>query len=118
VNVRRTLPVALAAGAALLSAAPADAGAGKTKTIKLADNYFTPVDVKVAKGTTIKWKWPSDPIDVHDVKLKKGPSGVKKFHSEPASSGYVFKKTLKVKGTYKIICTLHEEMVQTIKVTG
>ena len=115
---RRTLLVALAAGAALLSAAPADAGAGKTKTVKLGDNYFTPPDLKVVKGTTIKWKWPADPIDVHDVKLKKGPSGVKKFHSEPASSGYVFKKTLKVKGTYKIICTLHEEMTQTIKVTG
>ena len=116
--MRRILPVALAAGAALLSAAPADAGAGKTKTVKLYDNYFQPVDVKVAKGTTIKWKWPSDAIDVHDVKLKKGPSGVKKFHSEPGSTGYVFKKTLKVKGTYKIVCTLHEEMTQTIKVTG
>ena len=114
-TLRRTLPVALAAGAALLSAAPAVAGAG-TKTVKLYDNYFTPVDLKVSKGTTVKWKWPADPIDVHDVKLKKAPEGVKKFHSEPASSGYVFKKTLKVKGTYKIICTLHEEMTQTIKV--
>jgi plastocyanin len=117
VRTRRTLPVALAAGAALLSAAPADAGAGKTKTVKLYDNYFTPLDLKVAKGTTIKWKWPSDPINVHDVKLKKGPSGVKKFQSEPASSGYVFKRTLKVKGTYKIVCTLHEGMTQAIKVT-
>jgi plastocyanin len=116
VSLRRTLPVALAAGAALLSAAPADAGAGKTKTVKLYDNYFQPVELKVSKGTTVKWKWPADPIDVHDVKLKKAPEGVKKFHSEPASSGYVFKKTLKVKGTYKIICTLHEEMTQTIKV--
>jgi len=51
------------------------------------------------------------------VKLKKAPDGVKKFHSEPASSGYVFKQTLKKKGTYKIICTLHEEMKMTIKVT-
>ena len=115
-NVRRTLPVALAAGAALLSAAPAVAAGNKT--VKLYDNYFTPLELKVSKGSTVTWKWPLDPIDVHDVKLKKGPSGVKKFHSEPASSGYVFKKTLKVKGTYKIICTLHEEMVQTIKVTG
>jgi plastocyanin len=115
VSLRRTLPVALAAGAALLCAAPAVAGAG-TKTVKLYDNYFTPVDLKVAKDTTVKWKWPADPIDVHDVKLKKGPEGVKKFHSEAASSGYVFKKTLKKTGTYKIICTLHEEMKMTIKV--
>ena len=42
---------------------------------------------------------------------------MKKFQSEPASSGYVFKKKLNVKGTYKIVCTLHEEMKMTIKVT-
>jgi plastocyanin len=111
----RILPVALAAGAALLSAAPA-AGAGN-KTVKLYDNYFTPDELKVSKGSTVTWKWPLDPIDVHDVKLKKGPDGVKKFHSEPASSGYTYKRKLKVKGTYRIICTLHEEMTMTIKVT-
>ena len=32
----------------------------------------------------------------------------------PASSGYRYKRTLKKPGTYKIICTLHEEMTMTI----
>ena len=112
----RILAVVLAAGAALLGAAPA-AGAGN-KTVKLYDNYFTPDELKVSKGSTVTWKWPLDPIDVHDVKLKKGPDGVRKFHSEPASSGYTYKRKLKVKGTYRIICTLHEEMKMTIKVSG
>jgi plastocyanin len=111
---RRTLPVLLAAGAALLSAAPAVTAANKT--VKLSDNFFTPLEMKVSKGSTVTWKWPLDPIDVHDVKLKKGPDGVKKFQSEPASSGYTYKRKLKVKGTYKIICTLHEEMKMTIRV--
>ena len=110
----RILAVMLAAGAALLSAAPA-AGAGN-KTVKLYDNYFTPDELKVRKGSTVTWKWPLDPIDVHDVKLKKGPDGVRKFHSEPASSGYTYKRKLKVKGTYRIICTLHEEMTMDIRV--
>ena len=114
---RRTLPVALAAGAALLCAAPADAGEPRNKTIKVFDNYYLPDEVKVPKGSTITWKWPDVAIDVHDVKLKKGPDGVKRFHSEPASSGYRYKRTLKVRGTYKIVCTLHEEMTMTIKVT-
>ena len=48
--------------------------------------------------------------DVHDVKLKSGPKGVKKFHSEPAATDYTFKRKLTVSGTYKIVCTLHEEM--------
>ncbi len=35
---------------------------------------------------------------------------MRKFHSEPASAGYTFKRTLKKTGRYKIVCTLHEEM--------
>jgi plastocyanin len=115
VSLRRTVPAVLAAGAALLCAAPADAA--RNKTVKLSDNYFAPAELKVSKGSTVTWKWPLDPIDVHDVKLKKGPDGVRRFHSEPASSGYTYKRTLKVRGTYRIVCTLHEEMKMTIRVT-
>jgi len=53
---------------------------------------------------------------VHDVKLKSGPKGVKKFQSESAATDYSFKRKLTVAGTYKIVCTLHEEMTMTIKV--
>ena len=108
--------VALTAGAALLCAAPAVAGAPPTKRVKVGDNYYLPDTLKVPKGTTVKWIWPDEPIDVHDVKLKRGPDGVRKFHSEPASSGYTFKKTLKKAGTYVIVCTLHEDMKMTIRV--
>ena len=64
------------------------------------------------------WKWPGfeEAGDVHDVKLKSGPKGVKKFHSEPASSDYSFKRKLTKPGKYKIICTLHEDMRMTIRV--
>ena len=44
------------------------------------------------------------------------PKGVKKWQSDPASSGYTYKRTFKKVGTYKIICTLHEEMKMTVKV--
>jgi plastocyanin len=50
------------------------------------------------------------------VKLKKGPKGVKKFHSDPAAADFSFTRTLKVKGKYTIICTFHQNMVQTITV--
>jgi plastocyanin len=70
----------------------------------------------VDKGTTVTWRWPIEAIDVHDVKLKSGPEGVRKFHSLPASSGYRFRRTLKQAGRYKIVCTLHEEMAMTIRV--
>ena len=109
--------ILLVTGAALLSAAPVQA-AVKGKTIELGDNYYAPKTVTVAKNTTVTWRWPGfeEAGDVHDVKLKSGPKGVKKFHSESAASDYRFKRKLTVSGTYKIVCTLHEEMAMTVKV--
>jgi plastocyanin len=115
----RLVGVAVVAGVALVSAAPAVAVAKpKRKTIRIGDNYFLPDTVKVKRGTTVKWKWPGfdQAGDVHDVKLKSGPKGVKKFHSEAASTDYTFKRRLRKPGKYKIVCTLHEEMRMTIRV--
>ena len=38
------------------------------------------------------------------------------FHSDPAAADYTFRRRLRVKGKYQIICTFHENMVQTITV--
>ena len=110
---RRWLAVA---GAALVCAAPASAAT--KKTIRVGDNFFSPKSVSVARGTTVTWRWPSfeEAGDVHDVALKSGPKGVKKFHSEAAATDYSFKRRLTVAGTYRIVCTLHEEMRMTIRV--
>ena len=114
---RQTTPVAFAAVAALLCAAPAVAGGPQRKSVEVADNYYLPAKLTVNKGSVVTWKWPDDiAIDVHDVKLKTAPKGVRRWQSEPASSGYRYKRTFKQPGTYKIICTLHEEMTMTIKV--
>jgi plastocyanin len=54
------------------------------------------------------WKWPSVPGDSHDVKLTKTrPKGVKRWQSDIAVSDYTYKKKLKVKGKYVVICSLH-----------
>ena len=54
----------------------------------------------VAEGATVTWKWPGfeEAGDVHDVKLKSGPKGVKKFASEAAATDYTFKRKLTVTG--------------------
>ena len=110
--------LALVAGAALVSAAPAVAATGAKKTIKVEDNLYAPKTLTVKRGTTVTWKWPGfdQAGDVHDVALKSGPKGVKKFHSDSAATDYSFKRKLTVAGTYKIVCTLHEEMRMTIRV--
>jgi plastocyanin len=106
------------AAAVLLAVALIPDAAPKKKTIHVADNFFAPKAVTVARNATVTWKWPGfeEAGDVHDVKLKTGPKGARKFASEQAASDYAFKRRLTVKGTYKIICTLHEEMKMTIKV--
>ena len=110
--------VVSALAVAALAAAPATAAAPKPRKVVLADNYFLPAKITVAKGTKITWKWGPDAFDVHDVKLKSGPRGVKKFHSSPGTAGFSFKRTLTKPGVYKFVCTLHEEMKMTIRVRG
>jgi plastocyanin len=113
--VRVTL-IAVLAGAALISAVPAQ-GAPK-KTVTVGDDYFTPQTLKVMRGTTVTWRWPGFEAagDVHDVKLLSGPKTVKKFQSEAASTDYTFKRKLTVPGKYRLGCTLHHEMRMTVKV--
>jgi plastocyanin len=115
----RAAVLTVVAGVALMGAAPAVAAAApKGKTIRIGDNFFLPDAVKVKRGATVTWKWPGfeEAGDVHDVKLKSGPKGIKKFHSEAASTDYTFKRKLRKAGKYKIVCTLHEEMRMTIHV--
>ena len=116
---RGPLLTAVLAGVALLGAAPAQSpGQDPKKTIRIGDNYFLPDARRSRPATLVTWKWPSfdEAGDVHDVKLKSAPKGVKKFHSEPASTDYSFKRKLKKPGKYKIVCTLHEDMRMTIRV--
>ena len=66
------------------------AGAGRDQEdVKVGDNYYAPTTVAVKRGTTVTWRWPGfeEAGDVHDVKLKSGPKGVKKFASEAACDG-------------------------------
>jgi plastocyanin len=112
---RRPLIALVLAGAAL-AAAPAEAGS--KRTVKVLDNFFQPKKLTVDKNTTIVWSWPEDGGDVHDVKLSSAPKGVRKFTSDPGSGGYTFRRKLSRPGTYKLLCTFHEddEMRMTITV--
>jgi plastocyanin len=107
----------LVGAAAVFAVAPAGLAAKpKPRVVKVGDDYFSPSKMTVSKGKTVQWKWQAYNGNTHDVKLTKRPKGVKSFHSDAATSDFSYKKTLKVKGTYKIVCTFHEGMVQTITV--
>ena len=117
--MRRNIAAAgLALGAlALAPVAISQAAKPVKKTIKVRDNFFAPDALKVPKGSKITWRWPTNPGDVHDVKLRSGPKGVKKFQSELCrEQTTAIARTLTKPGKYVVICTIHEEMTMTIRV--
>lgn len=107
---------ALAVGAAALclagGAAPASAGgSSKPKIVSVADFYFGPNAVTVAKGGKIKWVWAPTNVESHDVHLKKGPKGLKDKASystkTTAVTNATFTHAFPTPGTYNFICTIH-----------
>jgi plastocyanin len=115
--VRARIALGFLVAALALALAGASAASGpKPKTVKVGDDYYLPAKLTVKKGTKVKWSWIAGNSDTHDVRLGSGPHGVKKFKSGLAASDYSFSKKLTVPGTYKIYCSLHKEMKETIVV--
>jgi plastocyanin len=116
---RAALIGSVAAGSLALAFAGAGGALGassKSRVIKVGDDYFSPTKVTVKKGTKVRWSWLDGNQDNHDVRLKSGPKGVKKFHSDLAASDYSYSKRLTVPGTYKLYCSIHATMRETIVV--
>jgi plastocyanin len=104
------LTALLAAGATAAHAAPA--GKGKTRTVGVVSDYFDPAALTVHVGDKVKWVWKGSTLSGHDVNVESGPE---QFHSATQYSGS-FAHRFKKAGTYKLYCTQHETMVQTVKV--
>jgi len=111
-RVRLAVATALVAALALVALAGV-AGARGSVTIKVGDDFFDPASKTVSSGTKVKFKWIGS--DEHDVVKKKGPGGgfASGATDEP---GVNFSKKFKKEGTYKIICTIHEDMKMKLKV--
>lgn len=105
------LLAAAALAAAALVPAFADAG-GRTKTIKVGDDFFAPGKVTLRRGTTMVWKWSTANGDTHDVQLVRAPHGVRRFHSPSATADFSYRKRLTRPGTYKLLCTFHESLMR------
>ncbi len=97
---------------AAVFALPAQGAKQQAKTVGVIDYAFTPKRLTVRPGTKIVWKWDAANSAPHDVKLYAAPKGVKKFTSPTATAGITFSKTLSRKGTYKLLCTYHENVMR------
>lgn len=116
----RRLTVLFAAVVALTALATVPAQGAKkkapSKTVGVIDYAFTPAKLTVRPGTKIVWKWDKANSAPHDVSLKKGPKGVKRFTSPVYTAGISWSRTLTRRGAYSLVCTYHVNMKQTITV--
>lgn len=120
IGARRKVIVVLApavAAASMLVLAFGGGGASARltpKIVQVKDDLFTPVNVSLLKGGSVKWKWVNT-IHTHNVRLQTAPAGVVKsnFNSQNSSSPtYTFTRKLTKLGRYHFICSIHPTKMQ------
>ena len=86
-------------------------GAGKTKTVLVKDDFFSPKTLTISKGTKVQWLWKGK--EAHNIAVANGPSS---FRAGKRKKGR-FEHTFKKRGRYTIVCTIHApDMKMVIKV--
>jgi plastocyanin len=99
-RVRRALPVAAIAVAALAAAPSLAAQRG----VAVKDDFFKPKSLTIVKGTKVVWTWRGE--GRHNVVVAQGPS---EFRSKIKREG-TYAHTFKRKGTWQLTCTVHAGM--------
>jgi plastocyanin len=107
--------LALSLTLALFAAVGTSAIARPQKSVKVGDDYFVrdsgSPKITVKKGTKVTFRWKGSSL--HNVHVVSGP---RKFTADYRRKGS-FSKVLSRKGTYKIVCDIHQpDMKLTIKV--
>ena len=104
------VPVAAGAERAV---APAAKPKVVVKTVKVADDFYSPTKLTIKVGQKVNFVWSPTNIDTHNVTLVQGPKGVnrKQFTSLDASTHFHFERTFTVPGKYHFQCTIHPTMM-------
>jgi plastocyanin len=100
--MRKTLIALIVAGLAGGLSAQAY---GANRTVRISDDVFGPRSVTVSKGDTVTWRWKRGGTrNQHNVQVRSGPSN---FQSALKKSG-TYAKKLRKRGTYRIVCSIHQ----------
>jgi plastocyanin len=79
---------------------------GATRNVSLGDDWFVrdarPTTVTVDRGDTVRWRWTGR--NSHNVQVQRGPA---RFQSSVKRSG-TYSKRLRRRGTYRIVCSIHQ----------
>jgi plastocyanin len=97
-------------GTALAGPAVGVRGAHAARTVQVAvkDDFYSPSSLTVTTGTRVRWVWKGR--DPHNVTVTSGPTD---FASSTKRKGD-FARTLKKAGTYRIVCTVHDQRMKLV----
>ena len=111
-STRAALAAAIAIGVA--GTAPAAAAPEKPVTVKVGNNFYGPDEVRIHRGSTIRFRWAGGVP--HNVTYDHGPGKV--FRSPTSSdAGVNFRRTFASSGRFQLHCTIHpDEMKLTVRV--
>lgn len=110
-RIRKPVPLVAAVATVAALAIPGTTHAGPSRTVKVDDFAFSPASLSVRAGTTVTWRFQD--TATHNVTVRRGPA---KFHSKDIRRGS-YSRTLTRRGTYKLVCSIHPDMHQTIRVS-
>jgi plastocyanin len=96
-------------GAMVCAAAMQAAGADQPAAVEIKNYHFVPETLKIPAGTTVTWTNKDD--DVHTVMNAAGL-----FVSGALDTGDHYSYQFTKPGTYRLACSLHPQMAQTIVV--
>jgi len=99
---------------AAVSAVAATPAYAATATVKVGDNWFVKPgngSKTVSKGAVVRWK--NVGRRAHTVTVTKGPV---RFSRTQLLPGQVFRKRMRRRGTYTIICQYHSGQRMTLRV--
>jgi plastocyanin len=108
VHERAALALMLVVAVAAATVVAGASAAAKTRTVKATDSVYTPRKLTVRSGTTVVWDFNGSLP--HNVEVTSGPE---LFSSSIVKRG-TFTHKLRKRGTYKIVCSLHQNMTMKV----
>ena len=71
------------------------------------DDFFSPKLARVDVGGKVVWRWKGS--NDHNVRFRSAPKGAKRPSGSIAQGQRPLRRTFNKRGTYRYVCTLHED---------
>ncbi len=117
-GLRVTAVAALLAVAVLIGPVQAPAGAQLEAAVNIQGFAFTPADLTVSAGTTVRWTQSDSALHTVTSSVPDAANAGAVFRSESLGAGEAFSFTFSESGVFPYFCEIHPRMRGMVTVTG